>query len=69
MKPQKPPKKATSMIKNSELSRGSRLLNEFLMLQLGAKTTLFLAQSWLQSKTKVFLHSMRWQVDISHDAE
>jgi hypothetical protein len=38
-----PPKKkaaaAEMTIKNSQLSRVARLLNEFLMLQLGAKTT------------------------------
>lgn len=34
-------KKKGGMIKNSELSRVARLLNEFLMLQQGAKTAHF----------------------------
>lgn len=55
IKPQKPRKK-TSTIKNSELSRVARLLNEFLMLQLGAKTTLFSSKCWLQRRKKVSEH-------------
>lgn len=42
-----PRKKQGGMIKNSELSRVARLLNEFLMLQLGAKTAHFFLSCWM----------------------
>lgn len=68
IKPQKPRKKVERMIKNSDLSRVARLLNEFLMLQLGAKAAFFPLQmlGYLRVKEHRRLNPKRCQVE--HDA-